>query len=157
MSNLNRDTPSEDMLIYNIDITNLLKIKNIKYNDYENAAVLSFKRKERFIEGYNCHTELIIILNKFFGSRPHLECEDGGLIKAYKDLKKYVVEKNLIGHILAGMNMKNTLINNYTTITFDKIELTIPSICRYLIKEYFTQDEVINMCKQYSNFNLYYT
>ena len=57
---------------------------------------------------------------------------------------------------MAGVN-NTTLINRYTQqdrVTI--LNLTISSICRTLIREHFTEQELINLCASTPNFQIYY-
>ena len=68
-------------------------------------------------------------------------------------MREHVQTKNLIGVVLAGLNMNDILINNYTTNNISRItnryiviKLTVASITRTLLREYFTKDEINALC-----------
>ena len=94
------------------------------------------------------------LLNEYFGDLGVLYSE--GLIAQFKKLKQKVNEHTLIGLILAGVN-NTTLINRYIQQdTVTTLDLTISSICRTLIREHFTEQEIINLCVSTPNFQIYY-
>jgi hypothetical protein len=125
----------------------------IKLTHIQKAASLCFIRRDRFVLGANYHDDLIELVNKFFGNAVVLI--HSGLVEQYKNLKTYVVEKNLIGLILCGFN-DQTRIGTYFTNTNTRIELTISSITRILIKDYFNEDDVNKYCEATPNFAIYY-
>ena len=140
--------------MFKIPQTELLTVENIQLSKVEEAASLCFLRKERFVEGFSCHEELVILLNEYFGDLSVLYSQ--GLVAQFKKLKEKVVEIGIVGLILAGVN-NTTLINRYTQqdrVTI--LNLTISSICRTLIREHFTEQELINLCASTPNFQIYY-
>ena len=140
--------------MFKIPQSELLKVSNIQLSKVEEAASLCFLRKERFVEGFSCQEELIKLLNEFFGNLGVLYSE--GLVTQFKKLKQKVVKNTLIGLILVGVN-RDTFINKYTqqdNVTI--IDITISSICRTLIREHFTEQEIINICLSTPNFQIYY-
>tara|TARA_Y100000590_G_scaffold470537_1_gene666131 strand:- start:25 stop:480 length:456 start_codon:yes stop_codon:yes gene_type:complete len=140
--------------IYELSIEDLMKLDNIKLDKMEYASSLCFTRAERFVEGLYVRDELINLCKKYFGNCNILM--KNGLVKQYNKLKEEVVNKNLIGLILVGLNLKDIVIDEYLTLNQEIIELTVKSISVYLIKEYFTKEEVVEMCKKTPNFNIYY-
>ena len=140
--------------MFKIPKTELIKVDKIQLSKVEEAAALCFLRKERFVEGFICQEELIKLLNEYFGELGVLYSE--GLIAQFKKLKQKVNEHTLIGLILAGVN-NTTIINRYTQQdTVTTLDLTISSICRTLIREHFTEQEIINLCVSTPNFQIYY-
>jgi len=124
-------------------------------NEEEKAAMLVFKRKERFVEGYSHIEELNILIKKFFGEINLLH--QNGLDEYYEKLKKYVVNYNLIGLILIGTNLNNPLkLHDYKTIDNKIINLNTKDICRFLIKDYIKKENVDLLCTKTPNFNIYY-
>lgn len=130
-------------------------------NEKQKAAILSFRRKSRFIEGYDINYHLKEVLTIFFGNREKLE--KYGLTKYYNELKDYVEQNNLIGLILYGADLNNTkfdkqFICQYTKQNNITITLKATIICQILLKEYFNNDEkVINsLCEKTPNFEIYY-
>ena len=141
--------------IKNIPLKNLIKIEKIHLTHAENAARLCFTRKERFVEGYDCKTEQIRLLNEFFGDLGQLY--SNGLIAQFKQLREKVIKENKIGLIIAGLNDKDTFINNYTQQDNTTIlKLTASSITRTLLSEHFTRDEINKLCISTPNFEIYY-
>ena len=140
--------------MFKIPKTELIKVDKIQLSKVEEAASLCFLRKERFVEGFICQEELVKLLNEYFGELGVLYSE--GLIAQFKKLKQKVNEHTLIGLILAGVN-NTTIINRYTQQdTVTTLDLTISSICRTLIREHFTEQEIINLCVSTPNFQIYY-
>ena len=97
----------------------------------------------------NCRHQIIELLNSYFGRLSILL--DNGLRMHFNNLKQEVIEKNLIGMILYGMNVDYTLINSYTDVRRNDIKLTIHGICRVLVKDYFTLDEFNECCSKLNN------
>lgn len=131
----------------------------------ETVAMIFYKRKERFVEGYNYLEELKELLLKYFGNQTNLEIF--GLAKYYNELQKDVEENKLIGLILLGTqtdtdNNNNNIseqlifVNNYTTKSGDKIKLTLGSITQHLINDYIKKDNIKRLCCETPNFQLYY-
>ena len=125
----------------------------------ESTAMLVFKRKERFVEGYNYFEDLQDLILTYFGNRENLE--KYGLRKYYKELQHDVETNKLIGLILLGTEInqvpvKLNFINNYTTQTGNTIDLTIVSITQTLITEYIKKENVKKLCIATPNFQLYY-
>jgi hypothetical protein len=140
--------------MFKIPKTELLNTDKIQLSKVEEATALCFLRKERFVEGFICQEELIKLLKEYFGELGVLYSE--GLIAQFKKLKQKVTEHTLIGLILAGVN-NTTLIIQYTQQDrVTSLNLTISSICRTLIREHFTEQEIINLCISTPNFQIYY-
>jgi hypothetical protein len=140
--------------IYEYSIKELLNFEKIELDNLQKATTLTFLRGERFVEGFYCREELIKLLNTFFGNLSVLT--EYGLVKQYKNLKKNIIENKNIAMILVGINTKNVLINNYTDVNFNNIKLTISSICRILLREHFTVDEIDKYCRESPNFDIYF-
>jgi hypothetical protein len=121
------------------------------------AAILCFTRKQRFVGGYDVNEHLLSLLSRFFSDSMLLHKE--GLQKYYNLLKKEVIEKKLIGLILYGTNINdehNSVINLYTTVNNTQIELTIKSICIFLVRDYIKKENVDDLCVSSPNFHIYY-
>ena len=71
-------------------------------------------------------------------------------------MKEAVIKENKIGLVLIGANLDDILIDTYPTIHNTTIDLTVKSISRIFLREYFTNDEVIELCKKTQNFEIYY-
>jgi hypothetical protein len=142
------------LTIYQVTLDNLINIDDIYLDPTERAASLCFSRMERFIDGYYVRTELIKLCNEFFSDRGVIQ--SAGLSHQYKTMKDKVINENLIGLILCGLHMKDTLISNYTTYNHIQIPLTVSSITRILIREYFSKFELDNLCRLTHNFEIYY-
>ena len=121
----------------------------------EQAAMLVFKRKERFVEGY-CHIQnLNKIIQKFFSQIKNLY--KYGLTKYYEELKTHVINNNLIGLILIGTTLKEPLkLNDYKTVNNKIISLNTRDISRFLIKEYIKRENIDSLCSKTPNFDIYY-
>ena len=128
---------------------------------YEEAAILSWSRKERFNDGFCCFSTLKELLQTFFNSG----LEDSGLNSRYNMLKTYVENTSLIGLILWGKyrfrypylqkKKYSNLIYNYTNINNIEIPLTIQSICIHLIDDYFRKEEIVKLCRETPNYHIY--
>ena len=141
--------------IYDITPENILLDDEIILDDVQTAACLVAKRRERFVEGYDVKKEIIRFYNKFFDSAPHLE--EKGLIYFYRKAKDEIIKNPYyISLILCGLNMNDILINNYTTIDRKRIQLTVQSLSRHLIRMHFTKDELNEICMKCPNFEIYY-
>lgn len=123
-------------------------------NNIEKAAILSFVRKSRFVEGYDPKEHLETLLKDFRNSKNLYKY---GLNKYYLQLKELVIKKNLIGLILYGIDKPVKTFLSFYVDTNNKLkELKVINICQHLIKDYFTKKEVIELCKKTPNFNIYY-
>lgn len=140
--------------IYEHSIKDLLNFEKIELNNLQKASSLTFLRCERFVEGFDCNIELIKLINTFFGDLSVLT--ETGLIKQYKNLKKKIVDENSIAMILVGLNKGDIMINNYTDINYNNIKLTISSICRILLREHFTVNEIDKCCWESPNLEIYF-
>ena len=123
----------------------------------EKAAMIFYRRKERFIEGYCWENKLQEIILPFFQNLNDLHKK--GLKQAYEKLKQYVIDNHHIGLILLGTTIENDkIINNYKTVSGDSIELSLKSISRFLIRDYILKKNVENLCdktpyvKKYINY-----
>lgn len=121
----------------------------------EQAAMLVFKRKERFVEGYYHITHLSNTIRMFFGDINKLHRD--GLAIHYNQLKNYVIENHLIGLILNGTILEDDIkLGVYKTQDNNIFELTVKNICQYLIKEYIKSENVEDLCRKTPNFEIYY-
>ena len=131
-------------------------------NEKQQAAVTVFKRKSRFVEGYDPEGHLRQVLTKFFGNRYILHLH--GMNHHYLLLKAYVELNNLIGLILFGADPDNVKgyqpINKYTTPSGSEIELTMTNLCRFLLNDHFgyreSQGQVDTLCEETPEFETYY-
>jgi hypothetical protein len=131
-------------------------------NDKQRAAIMVFKRRARFVEGYDIYNDLRELLMTFFGN--NTELIKYGLKKHYNDLKTHVEDNNLIGLILYGANINNLVgkeqyISTYVTTSNTRIKLKMSEICQFLLKEYFKDDEnyINELCEKTPNFEIYYS
>ena len=126
----------------------------------EEASILVFKRKNRFLDGYVINEHLETTIKKFFGNFDNLH--KYGLIHHYNLLKQFVIDYQLIGLILYGTTLDNT--DPYNPINIGKyinnsgvtIQLTVQTICQLLIDEYIKKDNVEELCRKTPNFDIYY-
>ena len=123
----------------------------------EQKGIDYFVRKQKIEPSYSMKKNLKHILSYHFGDVKKIHSE--GLDKQYKELKQKVNANNLIGLILWGTNSisneENSIINNYIIHPtkgrkIQKIELSIKNLCRYLIKDYYTYQEVDKLCQIYN-------
>jgi len=129
--------------------------QDIMSND-EKAAVMSFLRMERFVEGYSIHDDLWENSIKFFGNLTKLHNE--GLVQQYRLMRSYVIENNLIGLFLYGKYMpsdKSVFLHDYITENRKVIKLSTQSISKVLIEHHFKYDEVQSLCKKTHNYEKY--
>ena len=68
-----------------------------------------------------------------------------------------ISEEKLMGLILCGMNIKNIIIDTYPRYDNKVIELSVESISKCLVHNYFTKQEVDHLCSSQSNFHIYYS
>ena len=135
-----------------------IKLKNSEtikfdYDKVENAAVLSFTRMERFVEGYGYQRELIKLYNRHLGIP---DIHENGLVHHLETLRDEVISSKKIGLVLAGLNVKETLINNYYDPDGVHIELTVSSISIHLLQHFFPKEIVDQLCRGSPNFSIYY-
>ena len=129
-------------------------------NNKRSAAIMCFKRKERFVEGYNINNNLKELLNDYFQDSDKLVQD--GLTIHYNRLKKYVEENNLIGLILYGSDINkidnsDQYISEYVTLDNKRINLEITTLCQILLKNYFIDEKYIDsLCEKTHNFKIYY-
>lgn len=140
--------------IYQTPTPELLELNKVELNEEGKAASLCFTRAQRFIEGYYVEKEVTELYNRFFGNTN--VNQKNGLIKQYNSMKEAVIKENKIGLVLIGANLDDILIDTYPTIHNTTIDLTVRSISRIFLREYFTNDEVIELCKKTQNFEIYY-
>lgn len=129
--------------------------QDIMSND-EKAAVMSFLRMERFVEGYSIHDDLWENSIKFFGNLTKLHNE--GLVQQYRLMRSYIIENNLIGLFLYGKYMpsdKSVFLHDYITENRKFIKLTTQSISKVFIEHHFKYDEVQRLCKKTHNYEKY--
>lgn len=128
-------------------------------NENMKAAVFGAKRRARFIEGYEPETEIRQICHKYFGNRDLLE--DKGLSYQFNKMREWVIENDEIGLVLLGTDPGNfpynyaNFIGNYTTQMYIRINLTVESICQFLVLDYIGIENVNKLCEKTYNFKNY--
>ena len=128
-------------------------------DDYKKTAKIACLRKERFIDGFSVHDELIKLLTRFYSNKEKIERT--GLRFVYQNLKTYVDEYCIIGYIIYGSYLgcdgysNDIIVGKYTTQIGLTINLKVSEICRILLEEYYTEEELIESCKKTPNFNNY--
>lgn len=120
--------------------------------EHQDAAAMVWKRKSRFVEGFDPDDEINEIVSLFFGNKEKNENE--GLKAQYRLLKKYAIDNKIIGLILLGKN-NNNLINNYLTVDNNLIQITTEKVCNILLSEYFNDDEIKKECYKTPNIEIY--
>lgn len=120
--------------------------------EYQDAAVMVWKRKARFIEGFCPKDEINEVISLFFGNKEINEIK--GLKAQYRLLKNYVIDNKIIGLILLGKN-NNNLINDYLTVDNNLIQITTEKVCNILLSEYFNDDEIKKECYRTPNIEIY--
>ena len=125
---------------------------------YKEAAAMVFQRTGRFCDGYDINKEVKNLLIKFFGNRTLLEKH--GLSHFYTHLKSFVIHNKQIGLIIYGsMNnnkFKEDIIGKYKDPNNNVIDLYCSDLCKNLLEQYFTEDEIKDACFKTPNFNIYY-
>ena len=123
---------------------------------YQKAARLCFTRKSRFYEGYDPLNHLDEVLLDFFGNLEKLHTN--GLSNQYKNLKDFIISNNLIGLIIFGADISNPekQYHDYTRTDKTVIKLTRMNICYVLLTEYMEDTNIVELCKQSQNFNIYF-
>ena len=141
--------------IYDLPTEKVLNLEKLEYGKIGEAAQTCFIRAQRFIGGYCVEKEIEELCKSFFANTN--VNQKNGLVKQYKKLKEKVIEENKLGLILIGANVENNiLIDEYPTINNNIIDLTINSISRVLLREYFTSKEIELYCRKTPNFDIYY-
>ena len=126
-------------------------------NKKQEAAIMCFLRKQRFIGGYCIDQNILELVSSYFQDLKSLH--KYGLKIHYEKLKKTVIDNNIIGVILYGANLdknKDVIINTYTTQDQKKIVLTIKSICINLINDFIKKENLDGLCEKSPNFKIYY-
>lgn len=119
------------------------------------AAAKKFRRSERFIDGFSVERELIKLCNEFFGDK--IVNEHNGLRKQYAQMKEKVVNDGLLGLVLNGIEEDSIFIGNYTTQSLDIIHLTVASLTRTLLTDFFTEAEIEKHCESIPGIENYVT
>ena len=141
--------------IFDKSIQELMELRSgVEFDAVEKAASLVFSRAARFMDGYCVATHLTNVCTPFFGDTNVLQRE--GLVVQYGKMKQKVVQDNLMGLILLGVNTNDILIDYYPTAQGNLITLTVDSICKVLIREHFTKSEVDTICRRTVGFDTYY-
>ena len=98
--------------------------------------------------------EIITLYNKFFGDKN--VNEENGPIVQYTEMKKFVIDNEMIGLVLCGVNYKDILINNYTRVNLTCVQLTVSSITDTLTR-IFSSSQLDELCRSAPKFETYYT
>ena len=146
------------ILFLNIKLSRviLIKSKMVDLTNEEQTAMMVFIRIPKFVEGYNLLHDLEDLVSDFKNIH---ELENIGLVKSYYNLKERVIKDRNIGLIIYGLTLsdsENKFLGIYTTFDNTKIHLSLTSICSYLRNEYFTKQEISELCRRTPNFNVYY-
>lgn len=145
----------QDISIFDIDAKDILNVDEIILNKEQKAASMYFYRfRPRFIDT-DLREEIITLCNKFFGDKN--VNEENGLIVQYTEMKKFVIDNEMIGLVLCGVNYKDILINNYTRVNLTCVQLTVSSITRTLLREFFSSSQLDELCRSAPKFETYYT
>jgi hypothetical protein len=140
--------------IYDIPFYDLLRMDQVVFDEIEESGILCFIRAQRFVDGYYVKEHITELYKDFFGNTNILQ--EVGLQIQYEQLKQKVSDKRLMGLVLNGMNLKNIVIDTYQTVHNMEIELSVESISKCLVRNYFTKAEVYDLCRKQGNFNIYY-
>jgi hypothetical protein len=140
--------------IFDIPFYDLLHMDKVQFDEIEQAGILCFIRAERFVGNYYVEEHITTLYKDFFGNTNVLQ--QTGLQVQYEKLKQRVIDEKLMGLVLHGMNIKNIIIDTYPTVHNMEIELSVESISKCLVRNYFTKAEVYDVCRKQGNFNLYY-
>lgn len=146
-----KSTPKSHL--FDLPLEQLIDHMDIQLNSVQNAASLSFKRADRFVENSDYAKDLIQLCQLFFGDKDKNRLV--GLDHQYQAMRDYVIKQNLIGLVLCGINRVSVEINTYINPNGNLVRLSLASITRVLLRYYFGESEIENLCKQTPNFNLY--
>ena len=119
---------------------------------YQDAAIMVWNRKARFVEGFYPNDEINEVISLFFGNKEINE--KNGLKAQYILLKKYVIDNKIIGLILLGKD-NNNFINDYLTNDNNLIQITTEKVCNILLSEYFNKDEIKKECYRTPNIEIF--
>ena len=145
----------DNLHIRDIPYEMLLKVDQVCLDDIETAASLCAKRAERFVEGLNVLKDVTALYEKYYGDS--YVNQNNGLVKQYNKLREEVINhKNNMSLVLIGVNSQHILIDKYVTNTGHIIDLTVSSISRTLLKNYFSQEEIHELCRKTNSFDMYY-
>jgi hypothetical protein len=111
-----------------------------------NQSLQKFIQGIRLIEGFEPITELWNLICPLFGDTRVIQRT--GLIKQFNILKVTVDDRKLIGLIIYGANINDDLdriVDDYPTQDGRVITLTLRSICKALLNDHMTDDEIISL------------
>lgn len=129
--------------IFNIPVDELENTIDVELSVYEKAAKLATLRSQRFTDR-NIREEVIELCNQFFKNGSNMD-------KQYDKMKQFVVENNSISLVVTGFSMLDTEIREPSGHS-----LSVSTITRKLVRNYFSKSELDNCCKNTPNFDLYY-
>ena len=111
-----------------------------------NQSLQKFIQGVRLIEGFEPITELWNLICPLFGDTRVIQRT--GLITQINILKDTVDNRKLIGLIIYGANINDDLdriVDDYPTQDGRVITLTLRSICKALLNDHMTDDEIISL------------
>ena len=109
-------------------------------------SLQKFIQGVRLIEGFEPITELWNLICPLFGDTRVIQRT--GLITQFNILKDTVDNRKLIGLIIYGANINDDLdriVDDYPTQDRRVITLTLRSICKALLNDHMTDDEIISL------------
>lgn len=131
-------------------------LEQIPLSQEEKVAVLFTNRRCRHSGADPAQELKEFLLEEGFNNKQQLE--NYGLTYHFRNLKDKVMKNHImLGLFLFGINATPQFIGNYIPLSGEKILLTTQSICRYLKNEYFTTEEITEICKQMPMYEQYFT
>jgi len=116
------------------------------YPSNKRIAAISAARTKAIQEGLDIEHFLINLVKKHFGN--YKKNNQDGLRIAYQAMKEEVISLNLIGIILSGsVDGSEDVLIYYTNLNGRHIGLCVRGVCRFLLADYFKDDEVDALCE----------
>lgn len=131
-------------MIFSMDIDEIIGIDCIELEPfYDRVSMLALGNKS----GYTFPDDLETLYRKHF-----MDSGNSKLSIKYMNLRKEIIENPvLVCLVLFGLNRKSYVIESYTKNNRYFVKLTMSSISRILIREYFGKDEFHRLCEDCLN------
>lgn len=131
-------------MIFSMDIDQIIEVDCIELEPFYNrVSMLALSNKS----GYTFPDDLERIYRKHF-----IDSGNTKLSIKYTNLRNEIIENPvLVSLLLFGLNRKSIVIDSYTKKNYFFVKLTMSSISRILIREYFGKDEFHRQCKNCLN------
>lgn len=127
----------------------------------EKTAMLCGFRKERFCMGFDVRQSVYEFIEPYFRSRTSIE--KSGLRSVFQAIRENVIKTKegmallLIGYYHMRDNSQYCrFLSQYTTQSRQVINLTVDSVCKSLMEEFFIDEtEKVALCKATPNYETY--